>query len=313
MPSASSVGRPETLGDASDAVRDAAHAGRRIRIGENLVTDGLARILEHEPGDLTCIVEAGVRLSHLQAELARQGQRLALDPPGDPTIGACLAMNLSGPLRHRFGSPRDLVLGATLVLGDGTVANSGGRVVKNVAGYDLAKLMCGSRGSLALIVRVALRLHPVPVAGATQVVDSEHVTAAVADLLASQLQPSALDLLHPGRVAVLFEGSPKAVETQMAHTGQLVGGVPTDDAVWSESRQRQGAARGRVRFAPGDLATAITSLDAAIVRPAAGIAYVTQATAETRPEGVRRLESALKEQLDPLGTFAAAASEAAVC
>ena len=78
-----------------------------------------------------------------------------LDPPGDPTIGACLAGRLSGPLSHRFGTPRDLVLGVTLVLGDGTVASSGGKVVKNVAGYDLGKLVCGSEGRLALINRIA--------------------------------------------------------------------------------------------------------------------------------------------------------------
>ena len=102
------------------------------------------RVLEHESGDLTCTVEAGIRLSALAAALAPSRQRLSLDPPGDPTIGACLAENLSGPLRHRFGAPRDLVLGVTLVLADGTIVNAGGKVVKNVAGYDLGKLVCGS-------------------------------------------------------------------------------------------------------------------------------------------------------------------------
>ena len=116
-------------------------------IGEDLTTDGLDRILEHEAGDLTCTVEAGVRLSVLQDALGEHGQRLSLDPPGDPTVGALLARNLSGPLRHRFGAPRDLVLGVTLVLADGTIASAGGKVVKNVAGYDLARLVCGSRGT----------------------------------------------------------------------------------------------------------------------------------------------------------------------
>ena len=138
--------------------------GRRVRIGEELTTKGSTAILEYEPGDLTCVVEAGVRLSALHAALAEHGQRLSLDPPGDPTIGACLAANLSGPLRHRFGAPRDLVLGVTLVLADGTIANAGGKVVKNVAGYDLGKLVCGSRGTLGLIARVSLRLHPLPAA-----------------------------------------------------------------------------------------------------------------------------------------------------
>ena len=87
---------------------------------------------------------------------------LALDPPGDPTIGACLAGDLSGPRRHRYGAMRDLVIGVTVVLADGTIASSGGKVVKNVAGYDLGKLFSGSRGRLGLIARVALRLHPRP-------------------------------------------------------------------------------------------------------------------------------------------------------
>ncbi len=184
-----------------------------MRIGEELTTEGLSRILEHEAGDLTCTVEAGIRLSELNAELERHGQRLSLDPPGDPTIGALLAQNRSGPLRHRFGAPRDLVLGVTLVLADGTVASAGGKVVKNVAGYDLARLVCGSRGRLALVARASFRLHPLPKASRTLVVETADAAVVVRTLLRSQLEPSALDVLHPGRVAVLFEGAPRAVET----------------------------------------------------------------------------------------------------
>src|SRR6476619_590949 len=167
-------------------------------------------VLEHESGDLTCTVEAGIRLSALAAALAPARQRLSLDPPGDPTIGACLAANLSGPLRHRFGAPRDLVLGVTLVLADGTIVNAGGTVVKNVAGYDLGKLVCGSAGRLALIGRVSLRLHPVPAAAATVVVETPAAATVAATLLRSHLVPSAVDVLHPGRVAVLFEGGAAA-------------------------------------------------------------------------------------------------------
>ena len=135
----------------------ASAAGAAIRIGSDLDAGGMTAVLEHEAGDLTCTVESGIRLSALADALAPSGQRLSLDPPGDPTIGACLAGNLSGPLRHRFGAPRDLVLGVTLVLADGTIVNAGGKVVKNVAGYDLGKLMCGSAGRLAFIGRVSLR------------------------------------------------------------------------------------------------------------------------------------------------------------
>src|SRR3984957_6380850 len=95
-------------------------------------------ILEYEPGDLTIVVDGGLRLDELQAALAQRGQRLSLGTPGPPTPAACLLERLSGPLRHRFGTMRDLVLGATLILRDGLRASSGGKVVKNVAGYDPA-------------------------------------------------------------------------------------------------------------------------------------------------------------------------------
>ncbi len=132
-----------------------------------------SEILEHEPGDLTCIVEAGVRLSDLQDVLSVHRQRFSLDPPGDPTLGECLLDNLSGPLSHRFGTMRDLVIGVSVVLPDGLRASSGGKVVKNVAGYDLGKLFCGSHGRLGAVERLALRLHPLPAAARTAVVDGE--------------------------------------------------------------------------------------------------------------------------------------------
>ena len=116
-------------------------------------------ILEHEPGDLTCIVEGGIRLSTLQSVLDNYGQRLSLDPPGDPTLAECLTGDLSGPLRHRFGTMRDLVLGVTVVLKDGMRASSGGKVVKNVAGYDLPKLAIGSFGTLGVLVEADDELH----------------------------------------------------------------------------------------------------------------------------------------------------------
>ena len=156
----SETASPRTLEEAAEVLAGATGEGRRVRIGETLLTDRLTRILEHESGDLTCTVEAGIRLSQLQLALGRHRQRLALDPPGDPSIGALLARNASGPLRHRFGAPRDQVLGVTLVLADGTIASAGGKVVKNVAGYDHGKLVCGSVGTLALIGVVSLRLHP---------------------------------------------------------------------------------------------------------------------------------------------------------
>ncbi len=295
MPSVSS------LEQASAALTAAAAEGRTVTIGRDLDAAGMSRVLEHEAGDLTCTVEAGIRLSALAAALAPARQRLSLDPPGDPTVGACLAENLSGPLRHRFGSPRDLVLGVTLVLADGAIVNAGGKVVKNVAGYDLGKLVCGSRGQLAFIGRVSLRLHPDPVMSATVVVETDDVAAVTAALLASQLVPSALDVLHPGRVAVLFEGGAAAVAAQVASTCALVGGEEADGAVWSESRSLQGAALGRTTFAPGDLRAFLDRTASGVVRPAAGVAYLPYAVAEATPEPVKRLQERVRERFDPRG------------
>ena len=299
MPSVSNV-------EEASAALAAAHAeGRRLRIGADLTTDGLDRILEHDPGDLTCTVEAGVRLSELQAVLAAAGQRLSLDPPGDPTIGALLARNVSGPLRHRFGAPRDLVLGVTLVLGDGTIANAGGKVVKNVAGYDLARLVCGSEGRLALIARASFRLHPLPKAAQTLVVETEDVAGAAAALLRSQVQPSALDVLHPGRVVVLFEGSQRAVDAQMATAHGLVGGDVGDAAVWAESRARQEEALGRIHFSPGELADVLDGLGQAVVRPAAGVAYTVERANAAGPPAGQALVDRIAAELDPRGVLAA--------
>lgn len=285
-------------------LRAAARDGRRVRIGEDLDAGGMQRILEHEAGDLTCTVESGIRVSDLNRALAEHGQRLSLDPPGDPTVGACLAAALSGPLRHRFGGPRDLVLGVTLVLADGTITNAGGKVVKNVAGYDLGKLVCGSHGRLAFIGRVSFRLHPVPAAAATLVIDHDRTAEVVARLMRSQLQPSALDVLHPGRVAVLFEGGERAVAVQVEAARELVGGSVEDGAVWVEARSRQDSARGRRRFAPGGLHELLGSVDEAIVRPAAGIAYVPGPVADDTAREVHALQVRIHEQLDPLGVLA---------
>lgn len=234
--------------------------------------DSLDRVLEHEAGDLTCTVGAELRLSALQMALAPHGQMLALDPPGDPTIGACLAGNLSGPRRHRYGTMRDLVIGVTVVLPDGTVASSGGKVVKNVAGYDLGKLFCGSEGRLGRIVRLSLRLHPLPEAAATVTAPPEPANALA--VLRSTLVPSAVDVHWPQRLALLFEGSPRSVAAQVDAARELIGAEPAGDDAWAEAAERQDRARGRLPFAPGTLADVLAEEDEAVVRVAAGVAYV---------------------------------------
>jgi len=297
LPSVSSVEQ------ASSALRSASAVGERVRIGRDLVLEGLDRVLEHEAGDLTCTVEAGIRLSALNERLGRAGQRLSLDPPGDPTLGACVAAALSGPRRLRFGTPRDLVLGVTLVLGDGSVASAGGTVVKNVAGYDLGKLVCGSRGRLALIARVSLRLHPLPAAARTVVVATSDVAGVVAGLRRSQLVPSALDVLHPGRVAVLFEGGEAAVAAQVTAALALVGGAEADDEVWKESRERQAAAQGLVRFPPGDLAALLADLEpGTVVRAGSGVAYIPSGSEpQPPPRPLAALHERIRAAFDPAG------------
>ena len=129
------------------------------------------QVLEHAAGDLVVAVQAGIRLDELAKVLATAGQRLAIDSPASAggssgTVGGLIATGAAGPLRYRYGSPRDLMIGITVVRADGTVAKSGGKVVKNVAGYDIGKLFAGSLGTLGLITEATFRLHPLPEAAA---------------------------------------------------------------------------------------------------------------------------------------------------
>lgn len=230
---------------------------------------------------------------------------LALDPPDDPTVGACIAGNLSGPRRHRYGTARDLVLGVTVVLADGTVASSGGKVVKNVAGYDLGKLFCGSQGTLGLVARAALRLHPRPRAARTLVVPLDGPQEARRLAVAtggSSLVPSAVDLLWgvpPARLAVLFEGSERAVEAQLDTARELLGGGEDENAVWEEVAARQQRAGGRLSFPPGELAEALAGLSEAVVRAGAGVAYVPERLPVPMDEALRRLNERVRVQFDP--------------
>jgi glycolate oxidase FAD binding subunit len=197
-------------------------------------TARLDKVLEHAAGDLVVTAQAGVPLARLQATLAPGGQWLALDPP-EPgaTVGGVVAANASGPRRLRYGTVRDLIIGITVVLADGTVARAGGKVVKNVAGYDLAKLFCGSLGTLGMVAEATFRLHPLPAAAAVVTLHIERPTqvgAAVQALLRSTLEPSAIELTWPGgdlpgRLTVPFEGIRPGVEAQAAAAAGLLAQV----------------------------------------------------------------------------------------
>jgi glycolate oxidase FAD binding subunit len=199
-------------------------------------TTGLDR-LEHTAGDLVVTVGAGLALSRLQHELGRAGQELALDQPlAGPaaersTLGGIVSTAVTGPRRLLRGSPRDLVIGATLVRADGVIARSGGRVVKNVAGYDLGRLVCGGYGTLGLIAELTFRLHPVAPArcwvqvAAGLAADAARLTRIVLD---SPVVPSALELDRPGpgqqaELTALIEGTQQGVPGRAGRLAALLG------------------------------------------------------------------------------------------
>jgi glycolate oxidase FAD binding subunit len=211
-----------------------------------LETARLGAVREHTWQDMTCSVEAGCRWSALQATLAQHGQWVALDPlwPDRATVGGVIATNDSGVLRLRYGGLRDLIIGMTIVLADGTVAKTGGKVVKNVAGYDLHKLMIGAFGTLGVITSVNFRLHSI-----AQCVQSVTVSAASAEplgrlmlqLLHGQLSTVAIQLrggidgfhldIQLASLAEVLRTQTELV-AQMARSAGLTAAAATDD-VWS--------------------------------------------------------------------------------
>jgi glycolate oxidase FAD binding subunit len=254
------VAAPATVAEASGLLRAAAAhdlavvprgGGSKLGWGAppgscDLVVDtsALNQVVEHAAGDLVVRVQAGVSLARLGEVLAGAGQQLALDPPPCPgaaptadgawpgaTVGGILATGAAGPRRLRYGTPRDLLIGITVVRADGAVATAGGKVVKNVAGYDLGKLFTGSFGTLGLIVEAVFRLHPLPASAAYVAVDCagpQEAYRAVAAAAGSQLAPSAVELDRPARdqpvrVAVLVEGDPDGTAERAALMCALLG------------------------------------------------------------------------------------------
>ena len=207
----------------------------------------LNRVVEHAWGDMTATVEAGCTFQQLQQALGEHGQRLALDPlwPSQATIGGILATNDSGPLRIRFGSLRDLIIGITLALPDGTLAKSGGKVVKNVAGYDLPKLATGSLGTLGIITQAIFRLHPAPRETRTLSFsnsDSATMNALVLAIQGCNMVPTGVQVRaqtsSTPEVDLRFEGTATGCEAQIEQTLGLASGArriesPAD--VWNAS------------------------------------------------------------------------------
>src|SRR3972149_2539355 len=161
---------------------------------------GLAAVVDYEPADLTTTVQCGIPLAALAPRLAAQRQFFPLDPldGSSRSAGGVPPANASGPLRYRYGTPRDLLLGVRFVQADGTVTWGGARVVKSVTGYDVPKLMVGSLGTLGVLVEPPLRHHPVPQAERTWIVTfptAERAAGLLAAILDSSLQPNRLQIL----------------------------------------------------------------------------------------------------------------------
>ncbi len=196
-------------------------------------TSDLAGVLTHNPADMTASVGGGTRLTELQRHLKGDGQWLALDPPTaetGATVAGLLAAGDSGPSRLRYGGIRDLVIGVTLILADGTVARAGGHVIKNVAGYDLAKLVHGSLGSLAMIAEVVVRLHPLP-SGAltiTGTADADQATAAAVAIAAGPFEPSAVEWISQsgsGTLLVKTEGAAGYLDSSRSQLTSMLDGL----------------------------------------------------------------------------------------
>ncbi len=267
-----SVLRPATVDDVADALRTARADGSTVEIRGagtkaswggvlspvDIVVDTrrLRGVLEHEPGDLVATVSAGSLLGDVQAVLALTGQRIAVESgwPG-ATIGGLLATGEAGPSRMRFGAGRDLLIGARFVRADGVAARSGGKVVKNVAGYDLGRLLCGSYGTLAVLTAATFRLHPLPATRAwvsRAIAGPDELARLVPAARAPSVNPTAIEVDlrgGAGTLAVLVEGSARGVQQRAATAAALLGdaAVAGSPPPWW----------GRYPFEPADVALKI--------------------------------------------------------
>ena len=223
--------------------------GRAVGMGNpsescdlELHTTRLDRVIEHSQADMVVSVEAGITLEALQAHLAKSGQFLPVDPFGAPghTIGGLLATGWTGPLRLRYGSPRDFLIGIRVALPDGKLATGGGRVVKNVSGYDMMKLHYGALGSLGVIVAASFKVSPLPLHDVT--VSGEGAWDDADRALSTPLAPSALEIFSDGRVLARYTGSRGAVDRAVTQLRWPV----EDPSIWERHMTRSPARWARI-------------------------------------------------------------------
>lgn len=288
--------RPATAEDLARTLAEAAGdglavipvgGGRALGMGDPpdrfdlaLETGGLDRVIEFSPNDMTVTVEAGIGLEALQAELGRAGQFLPLDPFGGPghTIGGLLASGWSGPLRLRYGTARDYLVGLRVALPDGRLARSGGRVVKNVSGYDLNKLHLGALGTLGVIVEASFKLFPRPLFEATVSRTAPTFEAAWGEAeraLGLRMPPVALELLADGGEFTLVgrvAGSERGARRILGELGWET--VP--DRFWKEHGDRGAERWARLSIRRDSLAGILRRLPPAarwIAQPGVGVAH----------------------------------------
>lgn len=263
-------------------------------------TERLKRLIDHAVGDLTVTVEAGMRFADLQTTLAQAGQFLAIDPtyPEYATIGGIVATADTGSLRQRYNSVRDMLLGLSFVRADGKLAKAGGRVVKNVAGYDLMKLFTGSYGTLGIITQVTFRVYPLPEASQTVVLsgDGSAIDQATQTLLSSALTPASADVLSASVVAALGieKGTALAIRLQsilpsvqeqaqrVVEVGQALGLTSAcfterdDVTLWQRLQERMTATHQaeaitcKIGIRPSEAVALLTTIDTLAIAPWSG-------------------------------------------
>ena len=224
---------PTTDTELAKCLIDASQEGIPIHLGQTLSTRAMTRILQYEPRDLTISVEAGLRYAELTRLLAADGLMIPLDPPwaDTATVGGVIAANLSGPRRRLYGTARDLVIGMRFVTLDGALVDTGGMVVKNVAGLDMAKMLIGSFGTLAVIASVNFKLIPLPKQSRTLVFEFDRARDALAlrdRVLKSILPVAALDVLSPAAAEGKWQVALRAVTAVERYGVEFPGGRDVD-------------------------------------------------------------------------------------